>query len=194
MEQSIQIERLGQWPVLCYTVRLPRQRNAHVFLRDDQGIICIDTDFGQQDTYSHWWGMAGRSTRTLREFLVSTNEGYLCDKFSYGKQRWSLEKAEREIKERCQELIKSGEMTEDDWEQIESELLGAFSYRTANEFGMAAMNFWDENEAFARHFGFDYFAEEGPGGESCCPKAAHMVELVLRPLREFWREELARGD
>lgn len=182
-DQQPEITRHGVWPILKYNVRRPRHSNASVFIDDRTGMIVVDTDFGQQDTYSHWWGPQGRGTGTLREFLVGVSgTSYLKDKFSYGKERWNVDKAENDVRE----ALKDKNLNEIDEADVE-DFFGEFgSNVTQNEWGARAM----DNEILMRELGFEWFVEHQPGHTYDNPDAAKMVDKVLMPLIEFWKEEL----
>lgn len=181
---DLQISRNGQWPILKYTVRnrKPRCSFATVFIDDESGTIVIDTDFDQQDTYSYCWSKQGRGTETLREFLVKTNEGYLKDKFSYGRSRWSVKQAQQDLIEKAKELG-FNEFDMMDLETLFEEELS--SNPTSNEFAMALMN----SDVYSK-FDPDWLFDANIGGLGANEKTIHMVDTILVPLREFWKEEL----
>ncbi len=191
--QDLQITRAGAWPVLKYNVRKPQHWNATVFLDDHTGIIVIDTDFDQQDTYSHWWGPQGRGTKTLIEFLTQGGkDSYLKDKFSYGRSRFSIDRAEEQIRARCDELMASGQMEEDEREDILDHLFGnTVSSVSSNEFYWHVESLYGElysTHAFHKYFGNDYFFGANIGGVGANVRAENMVKKVLHPLIDYWKQ------
>jgi hypothetical protein len=183
MEQNqLQITRKGQWPVLLYEVREPRVFCASVFIEDSKGTILIDTDMGQQDCYSHWWGGTARGTPTLREFLVTTNSGYLLDKFSYGKTRWSIDKAEADYTKFINEKITD----EAERERYEWSMYDFGDARTANELYHMMHEESDVYELVQEEF----WEGNGFGQTYGNPDTEHMLKRVLMPLIEFWKTEL----
>lgn len=187
---DIEIIKKGTWPILLYVVRKPRCWRASVFIDDEVGTIVIDTDFNQQDTYSHWWGKGGRGTETLIEFLANCHVGYLKDKFSYGRDRWSIEQAENDYKEAYNRLVIdgtiSGRLVEDlEWDNLED----ITEARTANEFYHMFVDNYDLNKLIN-----EFFDESTPGGTSANPKTEHMVDQILVPLRAYWKEELCKTN
>jgi hypothetical protein len=189
-DQPIEITRTGQWPVIKYNVRRPRHSNATVFIDDETGMIVIDTDFGQQDAYSHWWGQQGRGTETLREFLITTNDGYLKDKFSYGRSRFSVSEAEKRMREELDKMKAAGTIDDLDMDMAEEFFGDVRDNATSNEFYLLAM----ENDVIAEHLGLDFFFENNPGSVGANEDSVNMVDKVLMPLIEFWKEELKVGN
>lgn len=186
---DISIAAKGTWPVLLYVVRKPSCWRASVFIDDEVGTIVIDTDFGQQDTYSHWWGKEGRGTETLIEFLRKCGLGYLKDKFSYGRDRWSIEQAERDYREVYAELVAAGEITgslvEDLlWDNLESDIIDA---RNVSEFYQG----FNDNYALGKLYP-SFFDERTPGQTGSSPKAEKMVDEILVPLRKYWENEASQ--
>lgn len=189
-ETTPEVTRTGQWPVLKYNVRRPRHSNATVFIDDETGMIVVDTDFGQQDTYSHWWGQNGRGTETLREFLVTAGDGYLKDKFSYGKSRFSATEAEKQMRDKLDELRRAGTIDDLDVDIAEEFFGDVRSDASSNEFYLLAM----ENEIISQHMGLEFFFENNPGSVGANEHTVRMVDGVLIPLIEFWKEELKAGN
>jgi hypothetical protein len=188
---DIEIIKKGTWPILLYIVRKPKCWRASVFIDDEVGTIVIDTDFGQQDTYSHWWGKEGRVTETLIEFLSKCGLVYLKDKFSYGRDRWSIEQAEKDYREIYNLLVIdgaiSGSLEEDlEWDNLESDITDA---RTAGEFHHAFSENYDLNKLIN-----EFFDERTPGETYVSHKAEKMVDEILVPLRSYWKEELCKTN
>jgi hypothetical protein len=83
------VTRKGTWPILKYDLKGEHGWRATVFLDDETGNINVE--FDGRKFFGHCW------KGPLREFLVSTNVGYINDKFSYDLVRWCGEQARNNL-------------------------------------------------------------------------------------------------
>jgi len=75
------MSRVKKTTVEKYTIRDERgQWQAHIMVDDQSGDISIQSDYGN---YAYWWTARGIGV-TLKQFLLSTNDSYVMQKFGYG--------------------------------------------------------------------------------------------------------------
>lgn len=178
------VKTFGQAPVLRYEVNDGNWR-ASVMLDDVAGNIVVE--FESRHFFGHWWSVKTNKANSLREVLVTFNEGYIEDKFSYGLDRWDGEKARAA-------LIK---LVEDKYGKLELDERGRANWSCDLEEAVDAVEDGWSSDAFYGHLLNNYvFNEmwqpgEGSFGETYANK--HVTNFVKRmwpQLVEHWRKEI----
>lgn len=78
MEKEIVIKKNQ---VEKYTIRQPGNWYALITVDDQFGDISVQSDWGN---WSYIWSTPGRGKESLKQFLLSCDDGYITNKFSYG--------------------------------------------------------------------------------------------------------------
>lgn len=184
-EPPVEITRKGTWPVFKYVVRLPRYYRACVMIDDDIGDILVSFD---DDALQHFWGKEARGEPKLRQFLVRAGIGYLKDKFSYGRNRFNLDQAQKALEEAIEEALKEGKIDEDEKEDIRSSLSNMFDANNVSSdyFYSEVMNCQTLMEKV-----FENEYENLPRGEGDNREARWFIERAWPHLVEQFKKELA---
>lgn len=171
-----EITRKGQWPLFKYTLR--NIFGYHVIMIDDEyGDLFIASDRG---AFKHWWGVTGRGTPTLREFLVSTSPSYIADKLSYGLSRWDPDEAYERLHAMCVEKWGKDELN---WPGDTAELVEDLQETKS---WVELYNRLFDNEDFAVAFE----PADLPGESWANVDVKLLVEKVWPEMARHWKMEL----
>lgn len=95
---------------------------ASIFFDNDVGDISIQSEWGN---YAYAWGKSGRGTDKLTEFLVTCDDSYITNKFSYGLPKWlDVDKTIQKIKKELLEANLPEDIRENCEYEIEEHLAG----------------------------------------------------------------------
>jgi hypothetical protein len=181
-ESGVEVLRKGSKPIYKYEIRKPREWRVCVMIDDDYGDLLVSFD---QEALQHWWGKDGRGTKTLREFLARTSDGYLADKLSYGKERWDGEKANRELNKGLVQALQEGRITAWEKADFESTMGNVMDHSSRDAF---QMQLW-HCENLVKVFGENY--EDYPSGEVYANKKVQwFIDKVWPHLQRFIKKEL----
>lgn len=90
-----------------YRLRFVEGGWAHFYLCEETGGFLIQSDWGD---YSYMWAQPGRGTRTLKEFIATSNEHYIVDKLGYAKPyEWRLHLNEKKTKQALKDVLKESD-------------------------------------------------------------------------------------
>ena len=123
----------------------------------------------------HWWGDPGRGKGlSLKDFLITASEGYIADKFSYGKERWDNDKASKEFMAGIDQALREGKIDEDEHESMRSHMSNILdSNQSSNTFQMCLWHCPDIEKVWPELY------EDSPSGEiGANKKVQWMVDKV----------------
>lgn len=184
-KETIEVIRKGTWPIFKYVVRKSRCWRICIMIDDDIGDILISLD--SNDALKHFWARDGRGEDKLRKFLVRAGTGYLKDKFSYGRNGFNLEKAKKGLDESIAEALKEGRVTEEDKEDIDSELANLMDgHNVSSDYYYATL--YNCDTLMEKVFNNDY--EYIPRGEDDNREAKWFVDTVWPHFVEHVKKEL----
>lgn len=171
------VTRYGQPPVMRYEVNDGGWR-ASVMLDDVGGNIVVE--FDTRKFFGHWWSIKTNKCNSLRAALITFNQGYIEDKFSYGLDRWDGEKAVKELHKLCM----------DKWGHEESWPLETYEAWEAMDDGISEAAFYAILN-YTEHFNEVYTpGEHSFGGIYANKHVTNFVKRMWPQLVEHWKKEL----